>query len=83
MMVWANPWIVRKAYKSALALATSFYNQAALVAASIGVTIDLFGVSDERLGLEILAALAEYTGGGIWHYTSVKDAMLTQVGPVP
>lgn len=58
---------------------SSFYNQAALVAASMGVMIDLFGVSTEPLGLEILGALAHYTGGGIWNYASISDAMMAQV----
>lgn len=64
---------------STASLVSSFYNQAALVAASMGFMIDLFSVSTEPLGLEVLGALAHFTGGGIWNYASIGDAMMAQV----
>ncbi|GMH33418.1 hypothetical protein BSKO_01252 [Bryopsis sp. KO-2023] len=65
-------------HESARSIVSSFYGQAALVAASMGVTIDLFSVGREAAGMEILASLPEHTGGGIWLYPTVVDAMMTQ-----
>lgn len=57
-----------------------FYNQTALIAASLGVLIDMFVFTGEsHVGLEILSTLTENTGGSLWIYKNTIDAMLTQV----
>eukprot|EP00210_Caulerpa_lentillifera_P001514 g1452.t1 len=55
-----------------------FYNQTALIAASLGVLIDVFVFTGQSAGLEILSALADHTGGSLWIYTNTINAMLTQ-----
>jgi len=57
---------------------SDFYDQTALVAASIGVVLDLFVLSPYPIGLEVLSSLADHTGGGIWLYSSISDALIAQ-----
>ncbi|CAD7704802.1 unnamed protein product [Ostreobium quekettii] len=64
--------------KKATSLASAFYEEASLVATSLGVSIDVFVISKAPVGLDVLSTIANNTGGGVWLYPSVQDAMLTQ-----
>ena len=62
----------------AAAAVSEFYNQTGIVAASLGVVLDLFLLPSRSLCLEVLSPLASLTGGGVWLYRSLSETMLTQ-----
>ena len=58
--------------------ALSFYENAGSVAASLGVSIDILGMSDAFLGLEMLEPLALHTGGRILLYDFKEEPTVSQ-----
>ena len=62
----------------ASATATEFYSQTALVAASLGVVLDLFLLPSQPMCLEIMSSFSTLTGGDMWLYETLSDALLTQ-----
>lgn len=55
-----------------------FYDQASIVAASLGIIIDLLLLPAKSICLDMMGSLAINTGGSIWLYPSVAEATLTQ-----
>ena len=62
----------------AAAAVSEFYSQTGIVAASLGVVLDLFLLPSRSVCLEVLSPLASLTGGGVWLYRSLSETMLTQ-----
>lgn len=85
LILFCSGWLERhvgpyaQGMKKATSLASAFYEEASLVATSLGVSIDMFVISKAPVGLDVLSTIANNTGGGVWLYPSVQDAMLTQV----
>eukprot|EP00193_Tetraselmis_chui_P003922 CAMPEP_0177762252 /NCGR_PEP_ID=MMETSP0491_2-20121128/6244_1 /TAXON_ID=63592 /ORGANISM="Tetraselmis chuii, Strain PLY429" /LENGTH=846 /DNA_ID=CAMNT_0019278291 /DNA_START=238 /DNA_END=2778 /DNA_ORIENTATION=+ len=55
-----------------------FYEEAAAAAAALGISIDLYVISSEVVGLECLSPLASSSGGHLCWYPGIEDAALPQ-----
>lgn len=62
-----------------LKAAKAFYEEAAIAASALGVSIDLYAVSPLHCGLDALEPLAGSTGGSLHLYASIDRAALPQV----
>eukprot|EP00879_Flechtneria_rotunda_P001812 GHRR01001976.1.p1 GENE.GHRR01001976.1~~GHRR01001976.1.p1 ORF type:complete len:996 (+),score=422.55 GHRR01001976.1:2722-5709(+) len=56
----------------------SFYEQAALAAASMGVVVDVYAAARGYVGLQTLEPLVNSTGGALYLYPSMVEATLPQ-----
>ncbi|WIA11779.1 hypothetical protein OEZ85_011873 [Tetradesmus obliquus] len=56
----------------------SFYEQAAVAAASMGVVVDVFAAARGYIGLQTLEPLVNSTGGALYLYPSAEEATLPQ-----
>lgn len=56
----------------------SFYEQAAVAAASMGVVVDVFAAARGYIGLQMLEPLVNSTGGALYLYPSAEEATLPQ-----
>jgi hypothetical protein len=56
----------------------SFYEQAAVAAASMGVVVDVYAAARGYIGLQTLEPLVNSTGGALYLYPSAEEATLPQ-----
>lgn len=74
---WGDPGVTLKDPK-----ARAFYEQAAVAAASLGVTIDLYATAGSGgngyLGLNVMEPLCNSSGGSMYLYPSVEESTLPQ-----
>lgn len=57
---------------------SAFYEEAAAAAAALSVAMDLYAISREVMGLEVLEPLASNSGGQLCWYPDVEDSALPQ-----
>jgi 3-deoxy-D-manno-octulosonic acid (KDO) 8-phosphate synthase len=65
--------------EDALPASKDYYEQLALVAAMLGVCIDLYAVGPAFVGVEFLGPLCQKTGGSCNFYPILEEAALPQV----
>jgi hypothetical protein len=56
----------------------SFYEQAAVAAASMGIVVDVYAAAKGYVGLQTLEPLVNSTGGALYLYPSAQEATLPQ-----
>ena len=59
--------------------AKRFYEEAAVAAASLGVSVDVYVASSESCGLDLIEPLAGSSGGALLFYPTLEQAALPQV----
>ena len=59
--------------------AKSFFEEAGVAAASLGVTVDLFVASEAQCGLDLMQPLPEQSGGCLYLYQHIDTAAMPQV----